>query len=155
MKLVELNKEVLCVVLCVAALSSCGEAEQPVIDILTPATAPPGQDLLDCPNPNIYDQWVGKWHEVEGTEIVEREYVFHADGTFEITYLAHVEVHELYREQFGFFAIDETEFVMAIRRPGIVSTNWEGTWLRSQDYLILRDWDDTERTSRIVVLKKV
>ncbi len=173
----------------VAALASCGESEQPaVIDILTPAAAPQGQNLLDCPNPNVYDQWVGRWEEaysVDDTEasLIELrdetnrfqgyqvsvitvepnwEYVFHANGTFEkiSTHEPKNVAEEHLSKQSGFFAVGKTEFYIGIRNPSEWRTDWDGTWLRSQDYLILgtRNVHPSSRRERIgyyTVLRKM
>ncbi len=86
---------------------------------------------------------------------VEWECVFHANGTFEKIATPNNDADEIWREQSGFFAINDNEFVIAWRSPSEVWKNWEGTWLQSQDYLILRRWDDKDRLNHITILKKV
>lgn len=187
MKMATLGKAFLCMAVCVATLASCGESEQPAIDSLTPAAAPLGQNLLDDPNPNLYDQWVGRWDEVyyiddtrqtltrvrdesgalvrnemnqirnnlrEELDPPDWEYLFDPNGTFKKIAKPHHNAPEHMTEQSGFYAVGNTEFYMGYRNPSSLYTPpvkpWErehskdlekdveGTWWRSQDYLILR-----------------
>lgn len=157
MKLAKVGKAFLCIAY-VTALSSCGESEQPAIDILTPAAAPQGQNLLDCAN--IYNHWVGNWQvvaEEQNNAIISSVdwrdsyfYTFFADGSFEVK-----RVDGTVAERGAFALTNDFEFTLA-ERDGNFRT---GTWMTSRDYLILHRTARSQRTGitwhTILILKRM
>ena len=126
-KLPKVGKAFLCVVVCVAALSSCSESEW------------------------VGDWWVGEWQtvamsfvalgQVRGDDVENGEtYTFREDGSFEI--------HE--RDESGIFLVTGSRFMFLVMKED-EEDKWRfGTWMRSKNHLLLEYLDDSLETRFIL-----